>query len=213
MVSTHRHTCISHETPQECYWHNAKAALHIFFENRPKCHPYVFGHKASSICFNCDMDCITDGRHLSCRGCIVEAVVDLHLHAHTHTHTPTWSGKNSNRNGPRRIMPKFSGSSLLLTRVTLRRRRDKKKKGGVNIQWADENRLTDKNRPKTKPSIKCPNKTDKNKFQEKGTISTKETRFVYESWSKFTITSSLSVDSWCMFWESACIFSWILWYN
>lgn len=125
MVSTHRHTCISHETPQECYWHNAKAALHIFFENRPKCHPYVFGHKASSICFNCDMDCITDGRHLSCRGCIVEAVVDLHLHARTHT----WSGKNSNRNGPRRIMPKFSGSSLLLTRVTLRRRRDLKKRG------------------------------------------------------------------------------------
>lgn len=90
MVSTHRHTCISHETPQECYWHNAKAALHIFFENRPKCHPYVFGHKASSICFNCDMDCITDGRHLSCRGCIVEAVVDLHLHAHIHTHKHTY---------------------------------------------------------------------------------------------------------------------------
>lgn len=41
------------------------------------------------------------------------------LRAHTHT----WSGKNSNRNGPRRIMPKLSGSSLVFTRLTLERNR------------------------------------------------------------------------------------------
>lgn len=47
--------------------------------------------------------------------------------AHKYKDTPTWSGKNSMRKGPRRMMPKLSGSSLLFTRLTLWRQRERRK--------------------------------------------------------------------------------------
>ena len=42
---------------------------------------------------------------------------------HIPTHIVTCSGKNSSRNGPNRMIPKLSGSSLLFIRLTLRGKR------------------------------------------------------------------------------------------
>lgn len=92
------------------------------------------------------MDRVKCGRHVSYNASF-EVKADFQTRSHTHT----WSGKNSKRKGPRRIMPKLSGSSLLFTRLTLRRQRHRKKETWNQQNPADKtepenNHINKKNR-------------------------------------------------------------------
>lgn len=81
------------------------------------------------------MDCITDGRHLSCRGCIVEAVVDLHLHAHIHTHKHTYLIREKlQQEWAQKNYAQVLWIQLTLNQSHTEKEKRLKKKGGVNIQ-------------------------------------------------------------------------------